>query len=171
MTYLTQEETAQIIAVARKYNQTHALAIAVAFCLGLRVSEVLGIKSKDIFDGRISVKRLKRKDKFCTLQAIPPAMLEELTELAKQADGKLFTFSRQYADLFFKRYSKEAGIHPRLRHFHSLRHGIAMKIWDETKSLSAVQGWLGHKSAASSLIYLAENDTAKASAVAAGIKF
>lgn len=163
MQYLTHPEYLRLVAVAAEHDQRHALAITVAYAHGLRASELLLIDSADIVDGQLQIKRLKGS--LRTLQPISKALSEQL-RVASLTPGKVFPWSRQWFDQLLKRYAALAGIHPSKAHAHVLKHSCAMRVWEATKSLGAVQGWLGHKSAASSVIYLRENDAnAAASAI------
>src|SRR2546427_5281591 len=60
MEYLTQEELVRLFNVTRTHNSLHHLAMLVGLLHGLRVSETLAIRGRDICDGKLSVKRLKK---------------------------------------------------------------------------------------------------------------
>ena len=59
MQYWTPEETLRLLKLVYDANRTHHLAILVGLTFGLRVSEVLAIRGKDVQDGQLSVVRLK----------------------------------------------------------------------------------------------------------------
>jgi len=166
MEYLDRNELRRLFTVARDRNRTHHLAMVVGLWHGLRVSEILAIKGRDIVDGQLSVKRLKRSK--ATLQPIhadsDPLFDERpLLELAAQNKGRLFQFSRQRMDQFVKVYGELADLHPDKRHAHAIcKHSLAMLLWDQTHSLGMIQSYLGHRAASSTLCYLAEADARKA---------
>src|ERR1039458_1661804 len=60
MEYMTREELVRLFRVARKHNPLHHIAMLVGLLHGLRVSEMLAIRGRDICDGKLSVKRLKK---------------------------------------------------------------------------------------------------------------
>jgi hypothetical protein len=78
------------------------------------VSETLAICGRDICDGKLSVKRLKKSR--ATLHALRidgDVLFDEsplLTLAAARPSERLFNWSRQYTDTIFKRYSALAGI-------------------------------------------------------------
>jgi integrase/recombinase XerD len=172
MEYLSKSELRRLFEVAHAQNRTHHLALVVGLWHGLRVSEIISINGVDIVDGQLSVKRLKKSKS--TLQPIhidgDPLFDESpILELAANNPGRLFPFSRQRLDQFIRRYGKLAGIHPEKLHAHALKHSTAMLIWDASHSLGMIQSYLGHRSASSSLCYLAEADARKAQDAIAGI--
>jgi len=171
MHYLSKEELRRLFGVARQRNRTHHLALLVGLWHGTRISETLAVKGTDIQDGLLSVSRLKgSKPTIHALHVDNDPLFDEtpLIELARQKGSeRLFPFSRQRVDEFMKNYAALAGIHPSKAHYHALKHSICMLIWDDTRSLSAIQQYVGHKSPSSTLIYLAEADNRKAASTVA----
>jgi len=172
MTYLTKEELRRLFQAAYTHNRMHHLFLVTVLWHGLRVSEGIHIAGADIADSQLSTARLKRSK--ATLQPIhldadPLFDGSPLIDMAKINPGRLFNFSRQRADQFIKRYADIAGIHPTKAHMHSLKHSIAMMIWDKTHSLGPIQSYLGHKEASSTMQYLVEVDQQKAQNAVAGI--
>jgi integrase len=179
MTYLTKEELRRLFTVAYEHNRTHHLCLVVALWHGLRISEVTGqfldhpkhpkhhpgLCGTDICDGQLSMFRLKRSKATCQpIHRDADPIFDESPVLALAANnrGRLFPFSRQRADQFIRRYAALAGIHPSKAHMHSLKHSMAMLLWDLTHSLGQIQGYLGHKTASSTMCYLVEADKRKA---------
>ena len=60
MEYMTREELVRLFKIARDHNKLHHLAMLVGLLHGLRVSEMLAIRGRDVCDGKLSVKRLKK---------------------------------------------------------------------------------------------------------------
>src|ERR1039458_229931 len=60
MEYMNREELVRLFRVARKHNPLHHIAMLVGLLHGLRVSETLAICGRDVCDGKLSVKRLKK---------------------------------------------------------------------------------------------------------------
>ena len=175
MEYLNRDELVRLFKVARQHNPLHHVALLVGLLHGLRVSETLAIRGRDICDGRVSVKRLKKSR--ATLHALridtDPLFDESpLVELAKaNPETELFPWSRQYMDVLLKRYAALAGVHPAKRHYHVLKHSICVLLSQETHDLNAIQDHVGHRSSSSTLIYLRADAALKAQMTVAGMSF
>src|SRR5271169_2856112 len=98
MEYMTREELVRLFRVARKHNPLHHVAVLVGLLHGLRVSEMLAIRGRDICDGKLSVKRLKKsRATLHSLRFDRDPLFDEspLLELAHaDPDAKLFPWSR-----------------------------------------------------------------------------
>src|ERR1039458_8829382 len=169
MEHLDKSELRRLFQVAYHHNRFHHLALVVALWHGARVSEVLELTNKSIWDGKISIERKKGSNSTCQSIHIDADPLFDESPILKMK-GRLFPFSRQRVDQFIKKYGIMAGIHPNKLHAHALKHSCAMILWDATKSLGQVQGYLGHKAASSTMCYLAESDKNKAEQAIAGIQ-
>jgi integrase len=175
MEYLTREELTRLFKVVRNHNKLHHIAMLVGLLHGLRVSEMLAIRGRDICDGKLSVKRLKKSR--ATLHALrfnsDPSFDESpLLELTRtNPDGRLFQWSRQYMDIVLKRYAAVAGIHPSKAHYHVLKHSICVLLWQETHDLNAIQDHVGHRSSSSTLVYLRADAAQKAQTTIATMSF
>src|SRR5712691_384488 len=126
MEYMTREELVRLFRVARQHSPLHHVAMLVGLLHGLRVSETLAIRGRDICDGKLSVKRLKKsRSTLHALRMDSDPLFDEspLLELAQaDPDTKLFRWSRQYMDIVLKRYAVLSGIHPSKAHYHVLKH-------------------------------------------------
>ncbi len=60
MQFLTRDELRRLFQAAYDHNRQHHLCLVTMFWSGLRVSETLAIRGRDIVDGQLSVKRLKK---------------------------------------------------------------------------------------------------------------
>jgi integrase len=175
MEYLDRDELVRLFKVARAHNPLHHVALLVGLLHGLRVSETLAIRGRDICDGRLSVKRLKKsRPTLHALRIHSDPLFDEspLLELAKASpEAELFPWSRQYMDTVVKRYAAFAGIHPAKRHYHVLKHSICVLLWQETHDLNAIQDHVGHRSSSSTLIYLRADAALKTQATVVGMSF
>jgi integrase len=175
MEHLNRDELVRLFKVARQHNSLHHVAMLVGLLHGLRVSETLAIRGRDISDGRVSVKRLKKsRPTLHALRIDSDPLFDEspLLELAKaNPETELFPWSRQYMDVVIKRYAALAGIHPAKRHYHVLKHSICVLLWQETHDLNAIQDHVGHRSASSTLIYLRADAALKAQMTVVGMSF
>ena len=174
MEHLDQSEVRRLLQAAYDRNRLHHLALLAGFLHGLRVSETLAIKGRDILDAKLSVKRLKKSlPTLHRLRFDSDPLFDEspLIELAKVNSGRLFDWSRQYMDVIFKQYAALAGLHPDLAHYHVLKHSICIRLWDETHNLSAIQNHVGHKAPSSSLVYMRNDATQLAQDVVTTMSF
>ena len=175
MEYLNRDELVRLFKVARSHNPLHHVALLVGLLHGLRVSETLAIRGRDICDGRVSVKRLKKsRPTLHALRIDSDPLFDEspLLELAKACpETELFPWSRQYMDIVIKRYAAHAGIHPAKRHYHVLKHSICVLLWQATHDLNAIQDHVGHRSSSSTLIYLRTDAALKAQTTVIGMSF
>jgi len=175
MEYLDRDELVRLFKVARQHNPLHHVAMLVGLLHGLRVSETLAIRGRDICDGRVSVKRLKKsRPTLHALRIDSDPLFDEspLLELAKASpETELFPWSRQYMDVLIKRYAAIAGIHPAKRHYHVLKHSICVLLWQETHDLNAIQDHVGHRSSSSTLIYLRADAALKAQSTVVSMSF
>jgi integrase len=172
MVFLTKDELRRLFSVAYKHNRRIHLLLVVQFWSGLRISEALAIKGRDVCDGQLHVRRLKRSlptTHKLHMDADPLFDSSPLIELAKANPGALFDFTPQWINRLLKRYALEAGIHPAKCHSHVLKHSICMALWDSLKDLSAIQDWVGHNSASSTLVYMRHDALSKAQAAVAGM--
>jgi integrase len=171
MHYLNVPELAKLFRVMYERNKQHQLIGLIGFYTGARISQIVGakgIKGEDIFesDGKIVIKIHAAKRGYERLHTLhidsdPAFDMSPLIELAKTRRTTLLFggVSRQYFDKCLReRYCPEAGVHSDFGHSHMFRHSIAMQIWTATNRLGAISHFLAHKSPATALCYLAEND-------------
>jgi integrase/recombinase XerD len=174
MHYLTKDELRRLFQAAYNRDREYHLALVVALWHGMRVSELINLRGTDVTaDGNVIVRRLKgSKTTMQPVRRDSDPLFDEspLLALAQERRGlRLFEVSRQHFDRLIKLYGIEAGIHPDKLHMHSLKHSVAMLLWDVTGNLGQLQSYLGHKAASSTLCYLAEADSRKAQQALAGI--
>lgn len=153
MRYLTKDELSAILSKASPEDR---LMFLLAFNHGLRVSEVLGLTAENFVDGHLIVQRLKGSCK--TAQRV---LSNEASLLAKHKIsecGKLFPITRMTAHRRIKRLGIAAGI-PAFKCFtHALKHSTAVLGLKGGMTLPEVQTRLGHKSGASTMVYLKIDD-------------
>jgi integrase/recombinase XerD len=174
MHYFTKDELRRLFAAAYERNRGHHLAMVTALWHGLRVGELITLTAQQVVDGQLSVRRLKGSNATCQpihRDTDPLFDAWPIVELAKgkPANERLFPFCRQRCDQFIRKYAKLAGIHPDKAHMHTLKHSVAMLLWDATGSLGQVQSYLGHKAPGSTMCYLVEADARKAQNAIASI--
>ena len=175
MQFLDKTELRKLFEVAYQRDRRIHLLLVVQFWSGLRITEVLNIKGRDVCDGQLFVRRLKRSNPTTHklhLDVDPIFDASPLIELAKQnPDSRLFEFTSQWINRLLKRWAAEASIHPAKAHTHVFKHSICMALWESLKDLSAIQDYVGHKSASSTLVYMRHDAAAKAQAAVSAMAF
>lgn len=167
MQHLTQVELKSLLTVAKAQDEADWLMILVAYCHGLRCSEVIQMTGDQIRDGYLSVQRLKGSYK--TIQPLMPEEREALQKLASAVGvGRMFPHARNYFWRKMQKYGKMAGIAEHKLHPHILKHSIAMHTIKDA-GIENVRQYLGHKSIASTGAYLRVSDEAASKAIAAAV--
>ena len=171
MMYLGKSDLAKLFRSAYEAtnpkSRIHHLAMLTQFWTGTRVSQLLDIRGEDVFqkDGRwvIMIRGAKRGNIVTQTVHVDAEAAFDMTPiiaLAKtKGQSRIFgALSRQYYNGVLKKCAEKAGIHSVFAHSHIFRHSVAIQIFDATQRIGAVSQFLGHKSPASSMCYLAEVD-------------
>ena len=154
---LTIEEIRRMIEVTS--NIKHALIIKILYGSGLRVSEVVNLKKKDLnFDEELIHVRLAKgkKDRFVT---IPSSIKEELKNYCSLDSGNYLFESNRGGKLtkdtiqkIVRNSAKEAEIRKRV-YPHLLRHSFATHLLEQGTDLRIIQKLLGHSDIKTTQIY------------------
>ena len=147
---LTKEEIRSILSVLS--NQKHRLLIAVAYGGGLRVSEVLQLKVKDIQTTSLVVSVRGGKGNKDRITVFPESIVNEMDAwlAAKPANEYVFLSNRRSkltsrsAQKIFTQACRLAGIRKDVT-FHSLRHSFATHLLENGVDVRYVQELLGHQ--------------------------
>ena len=147
----------QLLSLIEAVPERHRLMIKVCFWHGLRTSELVGLRAKDIQHGYLKVQR--KKGSLATLQPFVvhknPKLSEHegLKELAKlPPETVLFPLTRNGVGWILREANKKLDL-PKC-HPHMLRHTTAHTMLNGGKKINEVQKYLGHKSGNSTLMYL-----------------
>ena len=155
---LSQQE---VIALLRSTaNLKHRMALALIYSAGLRISELLKLRTADIDQGRqqIRIHQAKgRKDRYVILaESIVPLLQNYLATyrpsdyLIEGIDGG--PYSAQSVRNFLRRSCRKAGIKKRITP-HTLRHSYATHLIENGVGLRYVQELLGHAKPETTMIY------------------
>jgi integrase/recombinase XerD len=154
---LTIEEIKKMIEVTT--NIKHSLIIKILYGSGLRVSEIVNLKKKDLnFDeGLIYVKLAKgKKDRFVT---IPSSINEELKNYCSLDSGNYLFESNRGGRLtkdtiqkIVQNSAKKAEIKKRV-YPHLLRHSFATHLLEQGTDLRIIQKLLGHSDIKTTQVY------------------
>lgn len=158
-----------LLAQARAVRERDWLMILVAFCHGLRASEVVALTPDNIKDGHLDVQRLKGSNR--TVQPLiehPNPLLNERAGVFEYVQGmpgnqRLFLITRERFWQIVQRHGEDAGIPKHKRHPHALKHSIAMQMIG-IAGIENTRQYLGHKSISSTGEYLKTTDEAASTA-------
>jgi integrase/recombinase XerD len=160
--FFNQEEITAIIKSAG--NVKHKTMLMLAYASGLRVSEVVKIRTKDIDSRRmcILVQQAKgKKDRMVTLSPVLLVMLREYYKTGKPSKEG-FLFPGQYKDepyssrslqLVLAAAKKKAGV-LKPGSIHALRHSFATHLLDKGTDVTMIMKLLGHNDIKTTLRYL-----------------
>ncbi len=141
-------------------NPKHKLMIALAYGCGLRVSEVINLKIKDLGldENIIHLKGAKgNKDR---ITVFPKRFKNDIMNLSAGKSGSEYLFASQFggkltertAQIIFYKAVKKAEIKKDAT-FHSLRHSFATHLLENGVDVRYVQELLGHQNIRTTQLY------------------
>ncbi len=142
-------------------NLKHKVLLMTAYSAGLRVSEVVNIKVKDINSDRMQIFIARAKGKKDRLVPLSQTALELLREYYVEYKPKKWLFEGQIkgepystrsAQEIFADYFRKIGI-PKYITFHSLRHSYATHLLESGTDIKYIQELLGHNDIKTTLRY------------------
>ncbi|MBP9152687.1 MAG: site-specific integrase [Flavobacteriales bacterium] len=151
-------------------NLKHNTMLKLCYGMGLRVSEIIGLKVTDIDSGNMQVLIQKGKGKKDRYANLPESLLEQLRQYFKEYRPKEYLFEGQYggqysarsAQKVFKDAMKRAKINKEVG-IHGLRHSYATHLMEAGTDIGHIQKLLGHSDIRTTLIYakVTDRDTKK----------
>jgi len=155
---LTRNEIADLIKATK--NPKHKLILSLAYGAGLRVSEVIDLKVKDINLENLFIHIKHAKGNKDRITIFPEIIRETLTQsivtknkndyvFASERGGKLTT---RTAQKIFSNAMKRVKIKKDAT-FHSLRHSFATHLLENGTDIRYVQKLLGHQNIRTTQIY------------------
>jgi site-specific recombinase XerD len=159
---LSKKEVIRLIESIK--NPKYNLMISLMYGSGLRVSELLNLKIKDLnIEKNFGFVRAGKGNKD-RIFIIPESLKEKIRELINNEDflgeDNLFLTNRRkkYSirslQVIVKDAAKSAGLDYKEIHCHTLRHSFATHLIENGSSVSEVQALLGHKSPETTFVYL-----------------
>lgn len=147
-------------------NIKHRLILLLVYGMGLRVSEIVGLKIEDVDSGRMMVHLRQAKGKKDRYVPLPQSVLELLREYYVAYKPKEYLFEGmtggQYtirsAQAVFKQAMNRAGINKKVG-IHGLRHSYATHLLESGIDISFIQKLLGHKDIRTTLQYAKISDS------------
>lgn len=157
-TVLSKLEVKEIINAVN--NKKHKAIISRIYGLGLRVSEVLSLKSEDIDSKRMLVYINDSKGRKDRVVMLPKKLLELLREYFKDYRPKTYLFEgkegKKYSSSSIAKILKRAVTNSKIsKHIspHTLRHSFATHLLENGTDIRLIQKLLGHKNINTTLIY------------------
>lgn len=147
---LNEEEIENLFKVIN--NKKHKAMLFTVYSAGLRVSEIINIKLKDIDSSRmqILIERAKgKKDRYVNLS---PVLLDVLRSYVKSYKPKFYLFESEATGLaypartiqqIFSNAKHKAGIKKDVG-IHSLRHSFATHLLEKGTDIRYIKDLLGH---------------------------
>jgi len=146
---LSRKEIERILGAVT--NTKHRVLLSLSYGAGLRVSEAVHLRVKDVdLDEKIvHIKQAKGKKDRITL--IPQRLMDDLRQCIIGRDGNAYVFESQRggclttstAQKVFAMACQKAGIQKDAT-FHSLRHSFATHLLENGTDIRYVQALLGH---------------------------
>ncbi len=141
-------------------NLKHNTMLRLCYGMGLRVSELVGLKLADIDSGtmQVHIRRAKgKKDRYVNL---PSSILDQLRAYFREYRPKEYLFEGQYggayttrsAQAVFRQAMQRAGINKSIG-IHGLRHSYATHLLEAGTDISLIQKLLGHENIKTTLLY------------------
>lgn len=169
MQSFSNDELRALLTAAKAKSESDWLLLLLSFSHGLRVSEALALKRKDVENGYITVARLKgslRTTQPLISHADP--LFDEATGVRRfvrnlAGDQPLFKIKRLTVWRRMRRYGAAAGIPVHKCHPHALKHSAAMRAI--RAGVENCRQYLGHKSLDSTGAYLRVSDQQASEAV------
>lgn len=156
--YLTQSEVKSLIGTVE--NLKHKCIIMLLYGCGLRLSELLNLKIKDIDHTRMMIMIRNAKGYKDHIVMLSRILLDEIRMYAKQYIPKDFLFEGQSGRMYspksvqtiVKNYAQKVGINKHVTP-QILRHSFAVHLLENGTDIRYIQNLLGHQSIKTTEIY------------------
>lgn len=141
-------------------NSKHRCMLELLYSAGLRRSELLNLKTKDIDSKRMMIKVRDAKGNKDRYSLLSETVLAHLREYFRAYKPSIWLFEgvdkRQYSgssvSKVLKQSAQKAGIKRRV-HIHMLRHSFATHLLEQGTNLRVIQNLLGHENIQTTEIY------------------
>lgn len=160
-TVLTKEEVTKLISAIE--NPKHSLMVKLIYSAGLRVSELVHLKAKDLeLDKNHGWVRKGKGNKdrlFIIAKSIKYELLDCIEKENLSYDSWLFKGQKRghltvkTVQCIIKKAAKEAKIKKNV-HPHTLRHSFATHLVENGYDILSIQSLLGHANAETTMVYV-----------------
>lgn len=142
-------------------NIKHNTMLKLCYGMGLRVSEIVALKIKDIDSERMQVFIERGKGKNDRYVNLPESILLQMREYFKEYKPKIYLFEGQYGGMYsvrsaqqvFKDALEKANINKAIG-IHGLRHSYATHLMESGTDVMFIQKLLGHRDIKTTLRYV-----------------
>lgn len=158
---LTKEEIKKLFKYTK--NEKHKLLLQTMYSTGLRVSELINLKIKDLEIekdyGFVRQGKGKKDRVFIISEKLKRNILELIKKEKLNSEDYLFKTNRKdkynisSIQQIIKKSSKLANIKKKV-HPHTLRHSFATHLIENGHSVTEVQSLLGHQSPETTMVYI-----------------
>ncbi len=155
---LSEQEVADLLRVTE--NIKHKAILMLAYSAGLRLSEIVNVKIKDIDSKRMQIRIEQAKGKKDRYTLLSIKLLDVLREYFKEHKPQQWLFegsagaiySSRSIQLIMQDSALKAGIKKKVG-VHTLRHSFATHLLENGTDLRYIQNLLGHESSKTTEIY------------------
>lgn len=155
---LTREDIQKLLAATR--NEKHRLLLALAYGAGLRVSEVVNLRVRDLDLAALTAFIRQSKGRKDRMSVIPETLVQELQQRVNGKQGDAYVFESERGGRLTTRTAQKVFEHA-LRDseivknatFHSLRHSFATHLLENGVDVRYVQVLLGHQNIRTTQLY------------------
>ncbi len=156
---LTKDEVLEIINVIS--NEKHRLIITFLYASGLRVSEVVNLKIKDLNFSDLSLKIRNTKGHKDRFTLLSEKSVKEIRQLIEGRDGNEYIFLTLYrkkytirtVQMIFSNALKKTNLQKKPT-CHTLRHCFATHLVESGTDIKSVKILLGHKFVKTTMVYV-----------------
>ncbi|MEK7077889.1 MAG: tyrosine-type recombinase/integrase [Patescibacteria group bacterium] len=155
---LSHEEIEKILSTIA--NAKHHLLIALAYSAGLRVSEAINLRVRDLQPDELMVTVRQGKGNKDRVSIFSEKLKGKIASIVAGREGDEYVFASERggkltertAQIVFSRALEKAGI-KKSATFHSLRHSFATHLLENGTDVRYVQELLGHQNIRTTQIY------------------
>lgn len=155
---LSRNEIEKIIGVIE--NRKHWLIVALAYGAGLRVSEAVNLRIRDINLNELTIHLKGAKGNKDRITIFPEKLKDDLSELMALQHGNEYLFeserggklTERTAQMVFEKALQKSGVQKDAS-FHSLRHSFATHLLENGVDVRYVQELLGHQNIRTTQLY------------------
>lgn len=164
---LTKTEVLRIL--SQIHNRKHGTAIALMYSAGLRISELLNLRVRDLNLEKLTIYIRQGKGNKDRISIFSATLLEDLQFLSVNREGRDF--------LFYSNQNPKKHLHPRslqkvfslaleksgvgkIATCHTLRHSFATHLLEQGVDIRYIQKLLGHRNILTTTIYTMVSDPA-----------
>ncbi|MDP4209588.1 MAG: tyrosine-type recombinase/integrase [Bacteroidota bacterium] len=155
----SEKEVADLLRVTE--NVKHKCILMASYSAGLRLSEIVNLKLKDIDSKRMQIRIEQAKGKKDRYTILSPKFLELLRKYFIEYKPKEYLFegplpgnkySPSSVQMIFKEAVRKVGITKKVT-VHTLRHSFATHLLESGTDLRYIQSLLGHESTKTTEVY------------------